>query len=688
MRSFRKASKGFLLLPAFLISTVSFAQQKSSPPLFLVNEDTQVRSISFRFDSTRSIEESALQAQLATTEPSFADRIKKILPFLSPAPHPFSPLELQRDVARLRLYYRENGFPEARIGYAPSELDTTNNRISVVFTIDEGPPVLIREVLFFSTRGDPFPDPGEKQWETFRDGITIEPGDRYSLFERLETKNQALAWFKDNGYAFAQVTDTVFVDSTALTAEIRLTVDPGPMAYFDTVEVEGAESVGRNVVVRELPFKQGQPFSGGKLVQGQRELFALNLFRVALTELPVQPRDSTVQVLVRLREARPQLITYRAGYDRQAGLRLEGGYQHRNFSGGARTLNVDLVVHSGLGAAPVGDQLGSRLLRISPSIRQPYLFATQVSGTVAPYYHLELDPNLEPSDWPLGLNVQEMGLVTSVLYEVLPFRTVNFQHTFSRATLLGEKIEGGSAVKDRFNRSIFSISGTFGRSNDYINPQVGLLVRPAVEMAGRFLGSGVEYYKAAAEVTSYTELTSRTGLAGRVFVGRLWPTGDSRPQFDPVVENRFDPIRFYTGGGSDLRGWADQLAGPKTVRVDDIGGRTVYTYEPVGGLAKLAANAEVRLPFPGLGPNWGTAVFAGAGRVSEGNFSLNDFRYGTGVGIRYRTPVGFLRLDLAYKLNPDVTDLVSAETYYLEGEAAKGKWQRRFMLHLSIGQAY
>ncbi|HMB92572.1 MAG TPA: BamA/TamA family outer membrane protein, partial [Rhodothermales bacterium] len=191
------------------------------------------------------------------------------------------------------------------------------------------------------------------------------------------------------------------------------------------------------------------------------------------------------------------------------------------------------------------------------------------------------------------------------------------------------------------------------------------------------------------------------------------------------IENRFDPVRFYAGGASDVRGWNQGQVGPKFNRtrldLDENGNiqfnedgeplTTTEEFEPIGGLAKLVGNIELRMPFPGLGSQWRSAVFLDFGQVSgeetdavcapldqvcrfqdEGTISFDTFKFGTGAGIRYETPVGYIRLDIAYKLNPDPLDLQSPREAYLYREGfiddpGESRFSR-FKLHLSLGQAF
>ncbi|MDX1547719.1 MAG: BamA/TamA family outer membrane protein [Rhodothermales bacterium] len=743
------------------LAVLGAAPAAAQAPLFLADDETTVRGIAFKFADGQAFEEDQLQNQIVTQEPGFMARLRKILPFLEPPTFPLDPVELQKDVVRLRRFYAQNGFPEAWITYGASQLDTARNSIRVIFSVTQGRPLIIQDVVFYQPGGDYaaslFEGEMRDRWIRFRDRTSFRTGDRYTEFDRLRIQDQVLTWLTDRGYAFARFDSVnVQIDSTAFTADIGFYINPGPRGRFDEILVEGNEHVSRNVVVRELPFKEGDRFSQSKLIEGQRELFALNLFRLALADIPPteeavveqdtldffnddlrQPRDSTVVVRYRVREARLRYLTAQTGYARELGATVQGQWTHRNFLGGARNLTVSSVINSGLLASPPAETIERRLFLGEVSLRQPYLFSTDLSGILRPFIRYERDPLLEDSDEAFQVNRREVGASATLLYELLPFRTVSLRSTISRVDQFVSDLRLGAdstQLGDAYSKSVLALNATLGRVNDFINPRRGFLVRPYLEEAGLLLRSDVEYVKAGSEVVGYLPLTRQVQLGLRVSGGRLWALGQSKgkTESDVLIENRFDPVRLYAGGLDDVRGWASQLLGPKrprelTVRRSREGPDTTevigHFYEPIGGLAKLAANVELRLPFPGLNDKWRTAVFLDLGQVSaervqqptttpagepavefvvedRGALRLNPsaFQYGAGAGIRYETPVGFIRFDIAYKLNPRAIDLQPADDRFdyeqalrlgdLDAPPPDERFRRRFDFHLSLGQAF
>lgn len=695
----------FFLLALFFIGSSPAAAQA---PLYLSNAQTDIRKLSFKFVDTQTFSTDRLKQQIATAAPTTWDRVKRVIPFiLRPGEYRLDPVTLQKDVVRLRRFYQQNGFLDPRIDYPASQLDTTSNTIHVIFSIKEGPPLIIQDASFFGPdtaryAESLFDPPLRERWVDFRDQTTLRVGERYTEFNRIRIEDEVRQWLQNQGFAFAEVGAVTQIDSTNHTADIQFILDPGPRGRFAEIDIDGNQSIGRSIVERELPFQVGDPFSHQALLDGQRQLFGLNLFRVVLADVPDQPRDSTVQVRYRVRETPLRYLSAQTGYGTRAGLTGEGSWTHRNLFGGARNLTVSALSETGIGANPslitstVTRPEPDRRYRASVSLRQPYVFNNRLSAGIQPFIEYRRNTKLSPQPPILGIpfldiNARDFGLNTQLVYDLLPYRTISLRHTFTRSTFFGDASTEEDTVQtgDLFDKSIFTAEATLGRLDDYLSPSRGFRIRPSAELGGAVLGSNVEYVKVSNEVNGYLPLTSDVDLTGRLFVGRVWPIGRSKDELErgsEIFENRFDDIVFYAGGSSDLRGWRPQLVGDKTARELETDGTVTYIFEPEGGTAKLVGNLELRLPFPGLGSEWRSAVFLDAGQVRDGSFVPTELRFGTGAGIRYQTPVGFLRLDLAYKLNPGPNDLRDPEDV-LE-TIDDPRFRNRFALHVGIGQSF
>lgn len=728
---------------AVLLAALMGAPQATAQhPLYLINSNTEVRGVSFRFPETRSLSTERMREEIFTQAPTTLDRIQDAIPLMSGRDYPFSPLELQRDVVRLNRFYERNGFLHARIDYPASQLDTTSNTIHVIFTIWEGPPLLIVDYDFREPGGNyaltAFEEGEERDaWIQFRDRLGVRVGTRYTDFERTRVQDEVLSWLMDRGYAFAEVGYEVRIDTMANMVDLTFSVDPGPVAYVSDILVEGVETVEPRIVRREIPLSIGDRYSQSALTQGQRRLFSLNLFRVALADIPEQPRGTDVQIRYRVREARPRHLSAQSGYGRNGGLQGQAEWRHRNFLGGARNLTISVGGRSGWLRLPTSTALfdETRSFTGSISLRQPHLFVPSLSGTVTPFYTWQQSGGQ-------AFEFQEIGVSSALIYEFMPFQVARVEYTSTRAIPMGDtdlsigdptEIEDDAVINrlEVYDRSVLRIAGTFGRADSFVEPTDGYLFRPLAEQGGVIFGSGLQYYKLSGDLTGYRPLGAGRFLAARINAGRIFPFGVSADQLDPETRYRFTRIRYFAGGASDVRGWAPGRMGPEIPRarlqrdpegaylLDDDGGIGLSRigYEPVGGLAKIIVSTELRSYIPGMSSNWQGAVFVDGGRMFPMQrflisqdvpgatiaFEASRLRVGTGLGFRYRTPVGALRVDVAMKVNPSRTDLHHPGDVFRyryqedlrrlnplepQHEYPRASFWRRFQIHLSLGQAY
>ena len=740
---------GLLALVAALAVPTSAAAQD---PLYLVDESTRVRELSFRFVDHQTFAADRLRQQVSTKAPGSFHWLRNtfdFLPLVQSRTYPFDPVTLQKDVVRLRRFYQQNGFLHPSIDYPLAQYDTTSNSIHVVFTIEEGPPLIIQDTGFFTADSTTyavrqFQGGRRKDWIGFRDRTSFKLGERYTEFRRIQIEDQVRSWLRDQGFAFAQVRSTARVDSSANVADIRFYVDPGPQARFDRIVVEGNRSVDRSVVIRELPFKEGDLFSASTISQGQRQLFGLNLFRVALADVPSQPRDSTVTVRYRVREASMRTLSGEIGFGAQTGVTTEGSWSHRNFFGQARTLSIGFTAETGLPENPpaflpdflsgTASREPSRLLGSTITLRQPYLFTPRLSGSLSPFVRARLNDKLAADTTRfLDINERQFGLNTTLVYDLPPFRTVSLQHSFARTEQFtpidfedDDRTE--SVEADLFNKSVLTLSGTVGNPDDFLEPSRGVIARPSLTLGGAVMQSDVEFLRTSTEVTGYLPLTGSLSAALRLFGGHLLALGGSREALtvdldapderiltNVRAQNRFSDFLFYTGGGSNVRGWSPQQGGGKALRPSTIA-QDGFVYEPIGGRTRAGLNLELRFGLPGLGSSWQAATFFDAAYISDGDLTLTpsprasdvlrrpdggpvatdpeQWIAGTGAGLRLQTPIGFLRLDLAYKLNPDELDLRRprevAEAIRNDRPVSSVDTRsiRRFRLHFGIGRSF
>ncbi len=693
--------------------TVPLTNVSAQDTLSLINDDTQIKSVRFKFLGSHVFGEDQLQEQIMARGPGWTDRIRRrfdIIPGIAAATYPFDPIELQRDMVRLRRYYRRNGFLRPSIDYPATQFRQASNRVRIIINVDEGPPLAVasRNVLVDSVSTE-----HQRDWEKLLARAPLGTGARFTDFDRIQLESRVRTFWRNRGFAFAEVRTRSDVDSVASRVDLEVSTTLGPLARVDSIAIQGLTSVDDEIILRELPFRRGDLFSANDLTEGQRSLFSLNLFRVALVEVPPQDADSLITVLVRLRESSARHVELRTGYSREAGASVAASWRHSNFAGGARSMSVSGSVLSGLFAAPPSGQLARKEYTLSTSFGQPYFLARDLSAQLALTGSVYDDPNLDT-------RYRQAGITPSLLYEILPFRAASVQYGFSQAEPLGTNVLLGKL--GIFSQDVLAATFTAGQLDNFLNPRRGWVVRPAAQLAGTVLTKDVSYTKGSIDAALYVPLTRRSGFSLNTSFGILLPAGPSVDQSDPETEFRFDNIRFYSGGANDVRGWGLNQIGPQVAQADSVTTNPDGTfdvsgarYEAVGGLGKLRGSAEFVFPVPVLSSQWRGAMFVDFGAVSsrlirngKGQLqtdlngqpvlddrrfpAFQDLRWAVGTGLRLQTPVGAIRLDLAFKVNPSGHDLHRPDDEVLFNmglvDSVKERAWRRLNFHLSIQRAF
>ena len=674
-------------------------------PLTLVNDSTTVSEVGFSFSDGQTLLTANLELQIATTAPppSF---LFGLFGGDDDGVYPLVPVEVARDAIRLQRYYVQSGFPLADVDYAV-ELDTTDNAAAVTFEITEGPPLIINAVTFAgpgqSDVAQALAPEVRDDWADYTSQTTVRPGDRLDAFALVQLQSQTIGWLRNRGYAWADAGAEQFVDSTGLSADVRVKVNVGNRARIRRVIVEGDTSLSRGVVAREVPVQPGDLFDASALVDGQQEVFGLGLFTLALVDIdPAAVRgDSLVDVVVRVRRGPSRVANAFLGYFSDGGVTVRGSATHRNAFEGARQLALNLEARTGIGGISGQSVSGGPITdyRASVSFRQPYVFDRRLSYTLQPSFRLR-DDEIESS--------QQIELANTLLLTLAPLKTFALSLTGRTRDLsrgLGLRLldagqfalPPGPLLPDtlRATTGVLGVDVVYGTLDDPLQPTRGFVLRPSLALAA----GDVNYGRGRLAATATVPLQRRVAAVGRLTVGGMAPFRDTSP--DEVADYvLFRDQLFYAGGTSDVRGWATTLLGPKTFSVtppaqtpgavpdpSQITSPNDVNYIGVGGRYKASASAQLNLPLRSLGPQWGANLFVDGGIVASPSQAPSDgllrvaataadstladileaeggLRVGAGAGLSYLTPVGFVSLAIGVKVNPSYLDRHAAAQVY------------------------
>jgi outer membrane protein insertion porin family len=717
--------------PAGGLATLAVSLLLVAPPvvaqdtLLVIRPGTQVGSISFRFDGAQSFSSAELGGVLGLKSRGSLYEVRRLLgklPFIrSPSVYRFDPVELQRDVVRLRRFYERSGFLRPAVDYDVRSKGS-GGVVDVTFRIEEGPAVTLRAIEPVGPGRDrrmDLPDSLREDWRGLRTILDAGRGRRFGDAEGLAAESRTLEWLNDRGYPFAVVRSSRLVDTASRQVDVTLHVNPGARTRFGRITVEGNASVSDRVVLRELPFRTGDWYSAGKLAQARRRVQAVDLLAETVMDVaPTPTPDSALPVRLRVRESRPRFTLAELGYVSEGpGLTARVQWAHPNFTGGARSLTASIEAQTGV--VTIGVQ-PERLLRGSLNLTQPYVGKSQLSLVVGPFAEYRDDFQDRSA---------AVGLSTTLIYRLAALSSVALRYQFSARRIFEYRFGDVStdnisllellslqypplidSLGRNIDKSSLTLVGSISDVDDLAVPRRGWVIRPSAEVTVPGALSTVQFVRLDLSMARFQPLSPKLVLAGRFSIGRLFPFGKSVPA--PGDDPTFSFIRLRdesmtAGGTNDVRGWGDRLLGPKVpnAQASIEGTDTVLvadSYVPVGALARLSGSLELRFPAPGLPPAWGTHLFVDAGKVwtPDERFSSapllpneTDLRFSLGVGLSYRTPVGAIGVSLGCKLNPSALDVRSpgkvldALVAGLPVTSVEADWLRRLHLHLLFGVA-
>lgn len=610
-------------------------------------------------EGNESFSDIIIRDQIATEAFSFWDKLK----FWNRSGHDLNEVTVQKDVIRIRNYYNRRGFPNVKVDYRVEDGNKPWKK-HVIFTIDEQSSIRIDEINYDFTAKDRYREMllDSPEFARIRNRSAYREGERYETIKEPEVVGSYEQLFKNKGFAYAKVAISAEVDTARLSADLTIHCSLGPMTYFDNISVAGDSTISPSYVIRESGLKKGQQYSINALQEAQREIFNHHLFRFATINIPDQPRDSTLDLDMQIRENSLRTIQTQAGFGTDEYLRGQVSWIHRNafgyghqFTSTAKasfieqTLNLDYLI--------------------------PYIYNTKSSVVISPFAQHLLEDNYELS---------RLGVTNSFIYRYSQNLTGSLSYQFTRNSELSQQLdENLPDTTQNYNLSSIQLSGYYNQSLGR-RGQEGWAIQPYIEISGFLRSSTFKFQKFSLDIRRYTPITNTTTLATRVQGGKLFAT-----QEDSLPNN----IRYYLGGTNSIRGWGRYQLGPKRVVTDTlkndsgeiISDSTAFSrYIPAGGRTFFAFNLELRQDIDALIRGFGLTAFLDGGQVWRKDPDIEDrpLQFSIGGGVRYNSPIGPVRLDVGYKLNPSDADL---NRY--QGRDFGSAWDR-IGIHISVGQAF
>jgi outer membrane protein assembly complex protein YaeT len=638
----------------------------------------------------------------------------------------YSPGLVAADVAAMQSLYRANGFDQAKITTNVKDTDEDKNtpkkkdgQISVMYNIVEGPQKTFGTVNVVGV------DPSRMQ--DVKALMNTQQGQPFSLVTLSGDRDAVLTYYLSHGFDQAKVDLQLHKEADPTRTDVSLDVSEGQQVFVNRVLLSGLHFTKPEVAESQVLVHPGDPLDQTALLETQRNLYNLALFNEVIAAVQNPTGDAPRKnVLIQTTEAKRWNVTYGFGFEAQTG--NPGGTTQTN-SGSSNNFGPE-------GRGGISPRVSLDVARInfrgtqdSLTLRTTYglleqiailtyqnpnsfgskNFSTALSGG---YTNIQDITTFASSRLQGSFRVtQKLHRTDTFIYEFL-FRRVKVDPNSLRISadlipLLSQPVRVGGPSLTWFHDTrqpspLDATKGTYSSLQGFY--------------ASSKFGSQTDFWKLDGTNSTYYQLFHhRYTLARNTRIGYEHPSGPNPNASSEVCVGDLRttnptcnavplPERLYAGGATSHRGFGINAAGP----------RDLQTGYPVGGSAAFVNTFELRMPPPTLpyvGDSVSFVLFHDMGNVFQnpedmfpsflnfrqpnrdtcrdvsgtiGHCSFNYFSHALGIGARYRTPVGPIRLDFSYNLNPPIYPVI--DDY--NGKPPYVGQGNHFNFFFSIGQSF
>lgn len=627
------------------VDTESSLENNVWTTTFVVDPGARYRLSDVQFSGNARIDDDELHGIVATTP---RGGFRRFIGTLFRRPSGVTRAQLSDDRDSIESFYRLQGFEKAVVG-EPAVSTRADGTMTVEFPITEGPQTTLANVRI---EGVEKVAPGDLPNLQLRPGAPLNPQLLHEDVVALQT------FYANRGYVEVQVSPRVDPQPSETNVTLSYLIAEGPQVNVDEIVVRGNTYTDRDVVLRRSGLESNRPFSYTSMLEAQRELYRLGIFQ----RVEVQPTqtDTTAgdrDIVIQVEEGRNLTLTGSVGVRAERGTEVGGGMDvhervaaavaHRNLFGTGRYLGIEGVFSREETEAFI-------------TYREPFIGRWNVP------VQLQVFQSDDSTRGATQILQRGLSIEATRVARLQTRWSLRYEYKISKCDggTLCDDIEDGVLVpgidRSLLDIQISSIAPTFfwDRRDDIIDPHRGFFASASVEYAFPLFSADAGFLKEYLQGAYYIPLTERTVIALSGRIGMIHPYAEG---FDEGLgRDVLLPIplseRFTAGGETTHRAFALDLLGEicqesknaplldgctPTLRYHPETGRVL----PLGGNSLLLFNAEYRFPIFGT---LGGAAFVDIGNVyGESRIDFGDLRYGAGVGLRYLSPVGPLRIDVA-----------------------------------------
>lgn len=501
-------------------------------------------------------------------------------------------------------------------------------RVAVVIEVQAGPQYRLDAIALPGLENAVPPDP-----ERFRDIFGLQTGAVVNSDRIMDAIGRLDVAMVENGYAFAETGEPELeIDHAERLGDLEVPVIPGGRYNFGSIVMEQSDLFDADHVQMIARFAPGDLYQASEVEDLRRALIATGLVSTLTIEPVVAPDPDAVDIAVNVTAAPLRTVAGELGYGTGEGFRSAVSWEHRNFFPPEGLIRASAVLAT-------QEQSGSIAYRRNNYRRRDNVLNGRTALSVVDR------PAFKAQTFSVAANIERQS---NLIYQKRWSWSVGIELLASRET----DVTGPAATTDRETFFIGSLPGsvTFDASDDLLDPTRGFRVTARVAPEASLQDGSFFYVRSQLDGSAYFPVSDKIVLAGRARFGTIVGAGSNR-----IAPSR----RLYSGGGGSVRGYGYQSIGPRDANNDPLGGRS---------LVEFSLEARVRTGF--FGGNLGIVPFIDAGNVyTSSTPDFSGMRYGAGLGVRYYSDFGPIRIDVGTPINPQPGD-------------------SRIAVYVSLGQAF